>query len=180
MQWLAKFTASPTLIFTAIAVATIVSGAAMQKQSESSRVLLKKYLEVLPSISLEMVKAQSALEASDKTVLVPQQVDMLEETLAKLLSSQYSSFEKRRLAMKIEILRTNEEVEKTDYDRELHRFGDRGCEPNVQLVNQIEQLEPLSVRPQYQVTLCYLNRDGTTMMSSASSLDLSPSEALDP
>ncbi|WP_325894520.1 hypothetical protein [Grimontia sp. NTOU-MAR1] len=139
---------------------------------------MTKYLEALPSVSLEMVKAQNALEASGETVLAPQQVDMLEETLAKLLSSQYSSFEKRRLAMKIEILRTH--VVDTDFDRELHRIGDTSCEPNVQLANQIEQLQPLSVRPQYQVTLCYLNQDGTTMMSSASSLDFTHNQALEP
>ncbi|CZF80946.1 hypothetical protein [Grimontia marina] len=139
---------------------------------------MTKYLEALPSVSLEMVKAQNALEASGETVLAPQQVDMLEQTLAKLLSSQYSSFEKRRLAMKIEILRTH--VVDTDFDRELHRIGDTGCEPNVQLANQIEQLQPLSVRPQYQVTLCYLNQDGTTMMSSASSLDFTHNLTLEP
>ncbi|WP_281543954.1 hypothetical protein [Grimontia sp. SpTr1] len=179
MLWLAKFTASPTLIFLSIVVGTIASDVVMQKQSESSRVLLTKYLEVLPSISLEMVKAQSALEASDGTVLVPQQVNMLEDTLAKLLTSQYSTFEHRRLAMKIEILRASR-MTSDEYERELHRIGDDGCEPNTQLVNQIAKLEPLTLRPQYQVTLCYLNSDGTTMTSSASSLDLSASEELEP
>lgn len=141
----------------------------MHKHSKSNQILLQKYLESLPAISLEMVRAQNALEASGNQVLTPAHIDMLETSLTKMLSNHYSSFEPSRLAMKIEIMRNNLTGNQS-YERELHRFGNDHCEPDVQLIDQIENLAQFSLWPQYQVTLCYRNRDGTTAMYSASSI----------
>lgn len=170
MRWLRKVIASPAWVFLSITAAALASGFVMHKHSKSNQILLQKYLESLPAISLEMVRAQSTLEAAGTRVLTPAHIDMLEESLTRLLTSQYSSFEPCRLAMKIEILR-NSQAERQGYDRELHRFGYEHCEPDVQLIDQIENLAQFSLWPQYQVTLCYRNKDDTTTMFSASSIN---------
>lgn len=177
-----SYSSRPVWLMLGVSLIGIACIALLNENSNASRLVLQRYLQVLPNISLEMVKAQSALAASDGQVLAPKQIDMLEESLAKLLASQSSSFDKRNFAMKIEIWRRNN-LPSQFIERELHRFGFESCEPNIQLENQIRLVKPVgalqgSAFPHYQVTLCYQQKDGSLLTASASSLDESPDDAL--
>ncbi|OEE63008.1 hypothetical protein A1OO_14295 [Enterovibrio norvegicus FF-33] len=173
MILIGKLNSTSGLSIAAFALACVVAALAIRGYAVSNESALHRYLQVLPSIALEMIKAQSSLEASDGKVLVESQIIMLEASFSKLLTRQSSSFDQRRLAMKIEIQRSEPSTTEK-IDRELHRFGFIECEPEAHLGSQMTTLmEPSQLtskqQPQYQVTLCYLNRDGSILKSSASS-----------
>ncbi|WP_028022584.1 hypothetical protein [Enterovibrio calviensis] len=168
-----KLNTGSLLSMTAIAVACVVLSLSIRNHAISNESDLHNYLQVLPSVALEMIKAQSSLEASDGQVLIASQIKLLEASFGKLLANQSSRFSQRRLAMKLEILRSSQSE---TGGREIHRFGVFNCEPTEQLGSQVATLlssnpSALEFSPQYQATLCYFDRDGTILRSSKSSLD---------
>ncbi|WP_407333811.1 hypothetical protein [Enterovibrio sp. 27052020O] len=173
MTLIEKLNSTSTLSKAAIVLAFIVAALAIRDNTASNDDQLHKYLQMLPSVALAMVKTQSSLEASDGKVLLETQITMLENSFSKLLARQSSSFEQRRLAMKIEIIRKRTLVDGA-FDSELHRFGYIECEPDVVLGSPMMALMETNLSipnhyPKYQVTLCYLNRDGSILKTSASS-----------
>ncbi|MDD1792222.1 hypothetical protein L4D06_21775 [Enterovibrio makurazakiensis] len=168
-----KFNSGSLISMMAIAIACVVVALSVRHHTLSNESDLYSYLQALPSVALEMVKAQNSLEASDGQVLIASQIKLLQTSFGKLLANQSSGFNQQRLAMKIEILRSSQLEGGV---REVHRFGVFNCEPNEQLSAQVATLrtstpERLEFYPQYQATLCYLDRDGTIFRSSKSSLD---------
>ncbi|MDD1779660.1 hypothetical protein LRP49_00500 [Enterovibrio sp. ZSDZ35] len=162
-------------ILMAIALVILLSivGLIFERSSRNSEAVIRKNIHSLSTIALEMVKAQTALEATDHTVLTAQQVAGLEDAMINALAMKASGFEASRLGMKIEVVTARG---KAQASRELHRFGEWYCEPDVQLLNKVNRLQQLQLLtqdlfPLFQVTMCYLNSDGSITKSSASSFD---------
>ncbi|KXF83229.1 hypothetical protein [Enterovibrio coralii] len=161
------------LMAVALIIVLSIIGLVFERSSRDTEAVVKKNIHSLSSIALDMVKAQTALEATDGIILTPAQVTRLEETMVNALSVKASGFDASRLGMKIEIVTARSRLQPS---RELHRFGKWYCEPDMQLMLKVSELQRIQlleegIYPLFQVTMCYVNSDGSMTKSSASSLD---------